>query len=70
MEPADTTGAGDCFNAGLIAGLLNGLEPPEALALGCAAGAASTQGVGGTGRATDLTAALALAAQVAVRPAP
>jgi sugar/nucleoside kinase (ribokinase family) len=70
LPPVDTTGAGDCFNAGLIAGLLNGLEPPEALALGCAAGAASTQGVGGTGRATDLAAALALARDVPVRPEP
>ena len=69
LTPVDTTGAGDCFNAGLLAGLLNGLQPPEALALGCATGAASTQGVGGTGRATDLTAALALAAEVPVRPA-
>jgi hypothetical protein len=33
-------------------------------------GAASTQGVGGTGRVTDLTAALALAADVPVRPGP
>ncbi|HEX4287590.1 MAG TPA: sugar kinase [Trebonia sp.] len=70
LTPADTTGAGDCFNAGLLAGLLNGLEPPDALALGCATGAASTQGIGGTGRATDLAAARALAADVAVRTGP
>jgi len=68
MSPTDTTGAGDCFNAGLLAGLLNGLEPPAALALGCAVGAASTQGVGGTSSAPDLTTALALARDVAVRP--
>ena len=70
LPPVDTTGAGDCFNAGLIAGLLNGLEPPRALALGCATGAASTQAVGGTGRATDLATALALAAEVPVQPGP
>ena len=70
MSPTDTTGAGDCFNAGLLAGLLNGLEPPAALALGCAVGASSTQGVGGTGSAPDLTTALALARDVAVRPEP
>jgi sugar/nucleoside kinase (ribokinase family) len=70
LPPVDTTGAGDCFNAGFIAGLLTGLQPPEALALGCAAGGASTQGTGGTGRVTDLTAALALARDVAVRPGP
>jgi sugar/nucleoside kinase (ribokinase family) len=70
LEPLDTTGAGDCFNAGLLAGLLTGLQPPDALALGCAAGAASTQGIGGTGRAPDLAAASALAKEVAVRPGP
>ena len=70
IAPADTTGAGDCFNAGLLTGLLNGLDPARALALGCATGAASTQAVGGTGRATDLPAALALAAEVPVRPEP
>ena len=36
----DTTGAGDCFNAGVIAGLLDGLDLPSAVALGCAVGAA------------------------------
>ena len=66
----DTTGAGDCFNAGLLAGLLRGLEPPAALALGCAVGAASTRGIGGTGSSPELTAALALAREVTVRPGP
>jgi len=70
MSPTDTTGAGDCFNAGLLAGLLNGLESPAALALGCAVGASSTQGVGGTGSTPDLATALALARDVAVRPEP
>ncbi len=67
IAQVDATGAGDCFNAGLLAGLLHGLEPPDALALGCAAGAASTRGIGGTGSSPDLTAALALARKVAVR---
>jgi sugar/nucleoside kinase (ribokinase family) len=66
----DTTGAGDCFNAGLLAGLLRGLEPPAALALGCAVAAASTQGIGGTGSSPELTAALAAARDVIVRPGP
>src|SRR5262249_1874574 len=39
----DTTGAGDCFNAGVIAGLLSGEDLPSAVALGCAVGAASTR---------------------------
>jgi ribokinase len=64
----DATGAGDCFNAGLLAGLLQGLEPPAALALGCAVGAASTQAIGGTGGTPELAAALALARDVTVRP--
>ena len=70
VSAVDTTGAGDCFNAGLLAGLLRGGDPPEALALGCAVGAASTQGIGGTGGSPELTAALALAREVTVRPWP
>jgi sugar/nucleoside kinase (ribokinase family) len=70
VAAVDTTGAGDCFNAGLLAGLLRGLEPPAALALGCAVGAASTRGIGGTGSSPELTAALALAREVTVRPGP
>jgi sugar/nucleoside kinase (ribokinase family) len=70
VSPVDTTGAGDCFNAGLLAGLLRGLDPAAALALGCAAGAASTQGLGGTAASPDLATALALASKVTVRPVP
>ncbi len=53
VEPVDTTGAGDCFNAGLITGLLEGLDLPQAAALGCAVGAASVAGIGGTGAHVD-----------------
>jgi len=60
-ELIDTTGAGDCFNAGLIAGLLRGLDLSAATRLGCAAGSASTRGAGGTAAAPTLAAALALA---------
>jgi sugar/nucleoside kinase (ribokinase family) len=70
VSPVDATGAGDCFNAGLLAGLLRGSDPPAALALGCATGAAATQGIGGTGSSPELTAALALARDVTVRPWP
>jgi sugar/nucleoside kinase (ribokinase family) len=64
----DTTGAGDCFNAGLIAGLLRGLPLPEAAALACATGAASTQAPGGTGNPLDLDVALRTAATASIRP--
>ena len=64
----DTTGAGDCFNAGLIAGLRRGLDLPEAAALGCAAGTASTAAVGGSGARIELTAVLAQASRVSIRP--
>jgi sugar/nucleoside kinase (ribokinase family) len=67
VTPVDATGAGDCFNAGLIAGLLRGLALPEAAALGCAVGALSTQAAGGTASCPDLASALALAQTVTVR---
>jgi sugar/nucleoside kinase (ribokinase family) len=70
---SDTTGAGDCFNAGVIAGLLSGADLPSAVALGCAVGAASTRAPGGTAGAPDLATARDLARYVAVRevsPAP
>ena len=69
----DTTGAGDCFNAGVIAGLLSGEDLPSAVALGCAVGAASTRAPGGTAGAPDLATARDLARRVTVRdvtPAP
>jgi sugar/nucleoside kinase (ribokinase family) len=66
VTPADTTGAGDCFNAGVIAGLLGGLDLAGAAALGCAAGAASTQAPGGTAGCPDLPTAQALARDVRV----
>jgi len=69
----DTTGAGDCFNAGVIAGLLSGEDLPSAVALGCAVGAASIRAPGGTAGAPDLATARDLARRVTVRevtPAP
>lgn len=61
VTPVDATGAGDCFNAGLIAGLLNGLALPEAAALGCAVGALSTGAPGGTASSPDMAVAAKLA---------
>jgi sugar/nucleoside kinase (ribokinase family) len=66
VTPVDTTGAGDCFNAGLIAGLLQGLPLPRAAALGCATGALSTGSLGGTAGAPDLAAAQAAAARAEI----
>jgi len=65
-QVVDSTGAGDCFNAGLLAGLLRGLDMRGALALGCAAGTASTRALGGTGGSADWAEATALAAAVRV----
>jgi sugar/nucleoside kinase (ribokinase family) len=67
LTPVDATGAGDCFNAGLICGLLRGLSLPDAAALGCAVGALSTQAAGGTASCPDLASALALALTATVR---
>ncbi|MGP7996125.1 MAG: carbohydrate kinase family protein [Streptosporangiaceae bacterium] len=66
VVPVDSTGAGDCCNAGLIAGLLDGLALPQAAALGCAAGALSTQAVGGTAGGPDRATAAALARRATV----
>ncbi len=59
VSPVDTTGAGDCFNAGLIAGLLGGLELTQAAAIGCAVGAAATTAIGGTAAHVDAAAIVA-----------
>jgi len=67
VTPVDTTGAGDCFNAGLIAGLLQELPLPRAAALGCATGALSTGALGGTAGAPGLEKATDLAAQATIR---
>jgi len=66
VTPVDTTGAGDCFNAGLIAGLLRGLPLPRAAALGCATGALSTGALGGTAGAPGWPQAADLAAHAVI----
>ncbi len=47
-EAVDAVGAGDSFDAGVLAALLDGQPVERALALGCACGALSTQATGGT----------------------
>jgi sugar/nucleoside kinase (ribokinase family) len=44
----DTTGAGDCFLGGLLAGLLRGMNVADAGRLGAAAGACCVTGLGAT----------------------
>jgi sugar/nucleoside kinase (ribokinase family) len=61
VEVVDTTGAGDTFTAGLIAGRLRGLAPEEALRLACACGSLSTRAAGGTAGQPTLDEALAAA---------
>ncbi len=60
-EPIDTTGAGDSFDAGYLAGMLRGLDPPGSLALAVACGSLSVSGVGGTAAQSSLEQARALA---------
>lgn len=57
----DTTGAGDAFLGGVLAGVLRGLSPAAAGRLGAAAGACCVTGLGATTaiRGYDETAALA-----------
>lgn len=47
-DVVDTTGAGDSFDAGFIAGMLAGWPLARCLALAVACGSLSTRGVGGT----------------------
>ena len=47
LDPVDTTGAGDSFNAGYLASYLAGEDDATALRWACATGAAATQTAGG-----------------------
>lgn len=58
----DTTGAGDAFFAGLLAGLLQGESPIDAARLGTAVAAVSVTGMGASGALPDLPTARALRA--------
>ncbi len=60
VQPLDTTGAGDSFDAGFIYGYLNEWSLDRSLRLGCACGALSTRAAGGTTSQPTLPEALAL----------
>ena len=47
IDPADTTGAGDSFNAGFVFQLLRGAPLPQCMVWGNACGALSTRALGG-----------------------
>jgi sugar/nucleoside kinase (ribokinase family) len=47
VEPLDTTGAGDCFDAGFLHGWLRGEPPERCLAIANICGAYSTEAYGG-----------------------
>lgn len=64
VEAIDATGAGDSFDAGMIAGLLDGMSLADALRLAIACGSLSVRAVGGTGAQPDRTEALAVAARL------
>ena len=56
----DTTGAGDCFLAGLVAGLLTELPLPDAAAFGAATAACSITGLGASAAVDDYARTLTL----------
>ena len=60
-EIVDTTGAGDCFYAGLLTGLLHGLPANKAGRLAAAAGACCVTGLGATAGLRDYQGTAALA---------
>ncbi len=53
VQPVDTTGAGDSFNAGFLHRWLAGAPLEDALRFGAVCGALSTLGAGGTGSQPD-----------------
>ncbi len=65
IEPVDSTGAGDSFNAGFLHAWLRERPIAECLRWGAAAGALSTRGLGGTSRQADVAEVEALLAATA-----
>jgi sugar/nucleoside kinase (ribokinase family) len=66
LEPADTVGAGDSFDAGFLARWLDGGDVAEALRLGIVCGALSTRAAGGTAAQPDRAGAQARLGEVRI----
>jgi sugar/nucleoside kinase (ribokinase family) len=64
VEVVDTTGAGDSFNAGFIAGLLDNASPAESLKRAVSSGTIAVTGWGGTGRLASRDEAVRAAAEL------
>ena len=67
VVPVDTTGAGDSFNAGFVAGLLDDGDPCTALTRAVAAGTVAVGGWGGTGLLADRDTAVRAASDLTVQ---
>ena len=61
IRAVDATGAGDSCIAGILAGIIRGMDFKDAVRLGCAVGGLSVAGVGGVGKLLSLTQALRFA---------
>lgn len=66
VVPVDSTGAGDSFDAGFIAGLLDGSTVTKSLKRAVSTGSIAVTGWGGTGRLATREEALDAAAQLSV----
>jgi sugar/nucleoside kinase (ribokinase family) len=69
VQPKDSVGAGDSFDAGFLAGNLWGWDARRALALGAACGALSTRASGGTDAQPTRDEAVAAAERLLAAPA-
>jgi sugar/nucleoside kinase (ribokinase family) len=63
VDPVDAIGAGDTFDAGLLAALLDGNALEDALAFACACGTLSMRAAGGTAAQPTLAEARAVSRQ-------